>query len=117
MQKETKSESDSNDSQKVKDPLAITLKLSLKDWILYWKTKYEHSHLAHVEQRRAAKTILDQRDAAVRMLNELPQHRILELQDQAEATAKKAGKPFVRPKKMSDISKAQRKNKSKPRKK
>ena len=84
----------------------------MKEWILYWKMKYQASHLSHVEQRRAAKTILDQRDAAVRMLNELPQHRIMELQTLAEATAKKAGVSFVKPKRLSEISKAQRKTTS-----
>lgn len=95
------------------DPLEIDLKMPPKDWILYWKLKYERSHLAHVEQRVAAKTILDQRDAAVRMLNELPRHKIMELQDEAEKRAKKSGKSFVVPKSLADISKAQRATTSK----
>lgn len=84
----------SSKEEKTSSPLDVNLKLTPTEWILYWKTKYEAAHVAHVEQKRAAKQILDQRDAAVRMLNELPKEKIINLQTQADKTAKKGGKPF-----------------------
>ena len=110
-------EPDSKKEESVTDPLVVDLKMPPKAWILYWKVKYEAEVKAHVDQKIAAKTILDQRNALMRMIDELPKHRILQLQEAALQTAKAAGVPFVSPlvekKKVSDISKAQRAAKKK----